>query len=164
MKALHVLGIFVSATISLYGADADPVKFFKLDFAVKELDAGKVISSHTYSIRAATGQPGGTSIRTVSKVPSMVSSSGQLTYLEVGINFDVRHFKEADGDVSLELVADISSIAEDPTALAKSPIIRQNKWNSVVTAKVGKPTVLFTSDDVSSKRQMTVEMTATPVR
>ena len=164
MKALHVLGIFVSATISLYGADADPVKFFKLDFAVKELDAGKVISSHTYSIRAATGQPGGASVRTVSKVPSMVSSSAQVTYLEVGINFDVRHFKEMDGDVSLELVADISSIAEDPTALAKSPIIRQNKWNSIVTAKVGKPTVLFTSDDVSSKRQMTVEMTATPVR
>ncbi len=164
MKPLQVLGILISAAISMYGAEADPARFFKLDFAVKELDAGKVITSHAYSVRAATGQSGVALIRTGSKVPSMVSPSGQFTYLEVGINFDIRHFKETDGDVSLELVADISSIAEDLTALAKNPIIRQNKWNSVVSAKVGKPTLIFTSDDVSSKRQMTVEMTATPVR
>lgn len=88
----------------------------------------------------------------------------QFNYVDVGTNFDLRHFNEAGGEVSLEIVADVSSkVVASPEKPIRA-IIRQNKWNSVVSAKIGKPTVIFTSDDLTTKRQMVVEMTAKPIR
>jgi hypothetical protein len=44
------------------------------------------------------------------------------------------------------------------------PVTRQNQWRSAVVIPVKKPTVVFSSDDVSSKRQLQLELTATPVK
>lgn len=163
MKILPIIGVLLGAASCVHAADTNPPKFFKLDFTEKELDGTKTISSHTYSVRVSTAPPGTASIRTGSKVPAISNPSGEFTYIEIGVNFDIRQFQEVGGEVSLGLVADISSIAEDAAEKTKVPLIRQNKWNSTVSAKVGKPTVVFSSDDVSSKRQMLVELTATPI-
>ena len=77
---------------------------------------------------------------------------------------DVHRLKEGDSEVSMELVVAVSSVVEEPTEKTRQPVIRQNQWTSMVTVKVGKPTMVFSSDDVSSKRQMSVELTATPIR
>jgi hypothetical protein len=56
----------------------------------------------------------------------------------------------------------VSSAAETPDAPA--PVIRQVKWNAPVIVPLGKPTVIFSSDDPSSKRQMQLELTARPIK
>jgi len=156
MRALHVFGFLLMAAIPMYGADTDPVKFFKLDFTTKELDGNKTISSHTYSVRAGADKGGSASIRTGSRVPY------NNAYIDAGINFDIHNFSEAGGEVSLDVVADISSFVENPER-PQLPVIRQNKWVSKVSAKIGKPTMIFSSDDLSSKHQIIVEFTATPI-
>ncbi len=168
MKIVSVIALMMAAGLSASGAMQDSPKFFKLDFVVKDSDAGKTVSSHAYSVRAAVEARDGASIRTGSKLPLATGTASggalQFTYFDVGINFDVRHLRESDGEVSLELVVDVSSVVEEPTEKTRQPVIRQNKWNSLVTVKIGKPTIVFSSDDVSSKRQMSVELTASPIR
>jgi len=41
------------------------------------------------------------------------------------------------------------------------PTIRQNRWSSSVVVPLSKPTVIFSSDDLTSKRQFQLELTAT---
>ncbi len=43
------------------------------------------------------------------------------------------------------------------------PTIRQNRWTSVTIVPLKKPTLLFSSDDPMSKRQMQLELTVTPI-
>jgi hypothetical protein len=40
-------------------------------------------------------------------------------------------------------------------------LIRQTKWSSNVIVPIGKPTVIFSSDDATTKGQMQLELTAT---
>ncbi len=162
MRVLPVFALAVMSIFPISGADAPSIKFYKLNFVVKEVDAGKTISSHSYSLSASTDQGEPYSIRIGSKVPS-IDSSGKVSYFDLGTNFDVRNFKDLDGEIALRVSADVSSIVEDTVEKGRGPVIRMNRWSSAVSAKVGKPTVIFSSDDLSSKRQMTVELTATPI-
>jgi len=89
----------------------------------------------------------------------------QFTYVDVGVNLDFNRARLEGDRIFLLITAEISSAdsAASDSGLHQ-PIIRQNKWNSGVTIPLGKPTVIFSSDDVSSKRTMQVELTVTPVR
>ena len=49
-------------------------------------------------------------------------------------------------------------------ASMRAPVIRQNRWSAVASVSLGKPTTLFSSDDIASKRRMEVELTATEIR
>jgi hypothetical protein len=40
----------------------------------------------------------------------------------------------------------------------------QNRWNAGAVVSLRKPTTLFTADGASGKRQMQLELTATPVQ
>jgi hypothetical protein len=142
--------------------DAVPPKFYKLDFVVKEVDGTKVLNARTYSTEVSTGQPPG-QIRTGSKVP-VATGSSSFTYIDVGVSIDCRSVKEASGDLSLRVDADVSSVAqESPTPGGLPPVVRQNKWASDVTVPLKKPTVVFSSDDLTTKHQMQLELTATPI-
>ena len=41
---------------------------------------------------------------------------------------------------------------------------RQTKWGANVLAPLGKPTVIFSSDDLTTKGQTQLEVTATPIK
>jgi hypothetical protein len=44
-------------------------------------------------------------------------------------------------------------------------VVRQAKWSSIVLIPIRKgPTVIFSSDDPASKRQLQLEVTATPLQ
>ena len=103
---------FLTMSSVLAGADSPPGKSYKLDFIVKDIEGGKTVNSHSYSMRAETGQPDSVgSIRTGSKVPTQ-NSSGNFSFWEVGVNIDVRKFREADGVVYLGVQAEVSSLVE----------------------------------------------------
>ncbi len=167
MHKIKNSGVLIMALTLLAGAclaqdksNNESPKFYKLDFLVKEMDAGKVLNSRAYSMQVGGVKEEG-SIRTGSKVP-FAMAPGQWTQIDVGTNIDCANINEVEGGLSLRLVAEVSSVLEDPSN-AGHPIIRQNRWGSFVILKLKKPTVVFSSDDVSSKHQMQLEVTATPL-
>ena len=163
LPILALMGLLYAGAAVAQTADA--VRFYKLDFAVKELEAGKPVNTRTFSAMLSLPEPGKnnpvTSIRTGGRIP-MTSSNG-TQFLDLGVNLDIRELREVgQGEVSFYVSADISSAAQDnPSA---TPVIRQNKWTAVVLTAIRKPTVVFSSDDLSSKRQMQLEVTATPMK
>jgi hypothetical protein len=158
-------------------APKEPPKFYKLEFVVKELDAGKVVNARSYSMTASTGTQRSVT-HTGSKVPVPTSpptapespgshpyavSIPQYTIINVGVNIDCSSLMEVKSKLSLAIKADISSIAQESTTNPSQPIIRQNVWESTVVVPIKKPSVIFSSDDTATKRQMQLELTATPI-
>jgi|SRR5579862_8114300 len=140
---------------------AEPSKYFRLDFVVKEVEGGKTMNARHYATTIVTGTGEASVIRTGSKLPIAVGGQDtQITYIDVGVSIDCRWAKETGGDLALNVTAEISSAGDS----SRQPMVRQNKWSSNVIAPMGKPTVIFSSDDVASKGQMQLELTATPVR
>lgn len=148
---------------------AETQKFYKLEFTIKEVEAGKVLDSRSYSVIAAQDAKGNrVSIRAGTKIP--VNAGGNFSFWDIGVNIDCQVMAEVEGRLSLSVNADISST---PTAAETAgqaaggangpPAIRQNRWVSVVTIPLRKPALVFASDDMVSKRQMQMDVTATPV-
>ncbi len=159
---LPVVCLLATGALAQQSPPADP-NFYKLDFVIKELDAGKVVNSRNYSsIQGASGKER-SSIRTGNRVPVPSGEKG-FQFIDVGVSIDFDQLRELPGDrLAVWVVVDISSNAPSETA-GLPPIIRQNKWNSVVMLPVRKATTIFTSDDPTSKRQVQIEMTATPLK
>jgi len=148
--------------------------YYHLELVVQELSKeGKPTNSRTYTTTVSTDTRGTASIRTNSKIPIVVSqtssdnansSNVQFQYQDVGVNLDAMRAHEVVHQLSLDLTANITSVAENLDARLHEPIIRQNKWQAVVLVPIDKPTVVFTSDSLDSKGSMQLVVTATPVQ
>jgi len=157
------LGMACACLAQSGSPSAEATKFYRLDFVVKELESGKVVNARTYSTSASTRENWACSVRTGNKVPiPTIQGPGtpQYTYIDVGVNVDCKGLREADGQLALTLTAEISSAV----TATQPPMIRQTKWNADVIVPLKKPTTIFTSDDVTGKGQMQMELTATPIK
>ena len=154
--ALLMLALITGACLA--EDTAAPAKFYKLDFVVKEVEGTKVLNTRSYSFLTSTPITSGCQIRTGNKVP--VAGGG---YLDVGVSIDCYEVKETQLGLSIGVAADISSIPAESQVPVSGQVIRQNKWRSVVVVPLKKPTVIFSSDDLTSKHQMQLELTATPI-
>ena len=150
-----------------------PAHFYHLDFVVQELGAdGKPTNSRSYTAIVSTdARDHGASIRTGSKIPVPTGSSTNeavnntlFQYVDVGVNIDAHNAHEMGRQLSLDLVADVSSIAPTDDGHIRRPVIRQNRWQSSVLIPIGKATVVFTSDSLDSKGGMQVVATATALQ
>ena len=157
---LFAFGLLASTCLA---QNPESSKFYKLEFTVKEMEGTHALSSRTYSIVAITDGPN-SSIRAGSKVPiPSAQNSSQFSFIELGVNIDCRNIREVQNELSLNVTADLSSTGQDATP-PTYPIIRQNKWSSSVVVPMRKPTLIFSSDDVMTKRQIQLELTATPIK
>ena len=142
----------------------DPARFYKLDFVIKEVEAGKAINSRSFATMLAVQVPGRdaptATIRAGGRVP--VTTGNNTSYFELGVNIDTRELREIQSDISIYITADVSTIAQDSPGTV--PVTRQNKWAGTVFLPAKKPMVVFASDDMSSKRQLQLELTATPIK
>ena len=135
-------------------------QFYHLDFLVKEVDNGKIINSRTYS--TSITPKGFNSIRAGSRVPISIGTGPNLQYMDLGVNFDCSDAREVDGKLALRVQAEVSSIPQgEQTTQSQTPVLRQNKWSADVIVPIGKPTMIFSSDDVAGKGKMEIELTAT---
>ena len=152
-----------------------PLKHYKVDFVVKEVDAvGHVTNSRSYStILATTNQNDPNQIRSGNRVPIRVTSgdteSGKgkdsIAYIDVGVNIDCRYVQEIDQKLAMKIKAEISSIpAGTDLNSGLDPVIRQFQWNADVLIPPSIPTTIFSSDDVNSKTKVQVEVTAAPIK
>lgn len=137
-----------------------PAGYYRLDFVVKEVEGSKVVNSRAYSTTIATDHGARTSIRTGSRVP-LPGKEGTVSYMDLGISFDGSLAKLIGSEFAVNISADISSVAEPSST---PPVIRNNRWSGDVLVALRKPTMVFSSDDAMSKRQMQVELTATPIK
>ena len=141
---------------------AEPPSYYKLDFVVKEVEGGKTVNSRAYTTTISTERGARTSIRTGSRVPVPAGKDGaSFNYLDMGVSFDCMQAKVMGSDLAVNVTADVNSIAEPSST---PPVIRNNRWNGDVLIPLRKATVVFLSDDANSKRQMQLEMTATPIK
>jgi hypothetical protein len=139
----------------------EPAKYVHLDFTIKELDNGKIVTTRTYSTISSAGSGGGCSIRTGDKIP-VQSDKGTTTYLDIGVNIDCSALRLAGNQLTLHVTADISS--QVPEASKEGlPVIRQNRWNSSVIVPLGKVTTLFSFEGATTKRQTQLDLAATPI-
>jgi hypothetical protein len=157
LLALALAGSAVAQT-------AESSKFYKLEFVVKEVEAGKATNSRSFATMLAAKSPGvetpPATIRAGGRVP--VTTANSTSFYELGVNIDTRDLRELQGDVSVYITADISTIAQESPGTV--PVTRQNKWAGMVILPVKKQTMVFASDDIASKRQLQLELTATPIK
>ena len=151
------LALLMASACAAQPAPPEASKFYKLEFVVKEVESGKVLSARSYSMIASTKAPPA-AIRTGAKVPL---NGGN--YLDVGVNIDARNVMEVEGGIALNVSAEVSTIPSDGLVNGP-PTVRQNRWQSDVLLPLKKPTVIFSSDDLNSKRLMQLEVAATPWR
>lgn len=138
---------------------------YRLDFVVKEVEAGKVINSRSYSMIIANEHA---EIRSGTQVPFNISSvpnTAQYTQVNVGVEIDCNNAKELNNQLTLQVKAEISSLA-DPNAGSRpgGGVVRRNVWESNVIIPLKQPTTIFSSDDLASTRKMQLELTATPIK
>lgn len=173
---LLLTGIAAATANAQSPSSPTPLKHYKVDFVVKEADStGRVINSRSYStILATTNQNDPNQIRSGNRVPIRVTSgenaeSGKgkdtIAYIDVGVNIDCRYVQEIDQKLAMKIKAEISSIpAGADLNSGLDPVIRQFQWNADVLIAPGMPTTIFSSDDVNSKAEMQIEVTATPIK
>lgn len=152
-----------------------PFHYYHLEFVIQELSADdKPVNSRTYSTTVSTDKMANYGqIRTGSRIPIITGtrtnangsekSDAQFQYVDIGVSVDVQgNVREIDNQLSFNLVAEVSSLGSNPGPLAPNdPIIRQNKWQAPVLIPIGKPTVVFKSDDLDTKGSMQVTVKAT---
>jgi hypothetical protein len=181
MFALSLLAVAAPAQNPPETAAASvPQHFYHLHVAVEELDGtGKITNSRVYEETVSTtasGHPvGDQQMKTGSRVPIATGSYGgsgsqsslmntQFQYIDLGVDLDVRDVSEHSDKLTFRLRATVSSIArQTEIAGIGEPIIRQNTWDSTLLIPIGKPTIVYSSDDLDSKGKMQVEVTATKV-
>src|SRR5580692_6378733 len=101
-----------------------PGKSLRLEFTVRELDNGKVVTARAFSTISRVGA--GCAIRAGDKIP--VQTGKDFTYLDIGVSIDCSSLKLADNQLALHVAADISGALPDAPK-EPGPVIRQNRWN-----------------------------------
>lgn len=143
---------------------SDDIHYFRLDFVIKEIEAGKVVTARNYTTTVSNRVSENSSIRTGDKVPITTSPSGQYTFFDVGVNIDSRVLRVLDERLVLFVSADITSVVTTSGAGASlPPVVRQNRWSANAVVPLKKATTIFSADGASEKRQMQLEVTATPI-
>jgi hypothetical protein len=135
--------------------------YYHLEFVLKELgEDGHVVNSRTYNTSVSTDRSN-SYVRTGTKIPIRVNDK-DIQYLDVGVNIDCDMARETAQGLALQIKAEISSLANPPAGSESlTPIVRQNRWQSMTQLPIGKPTVIFSSDNLENKGRMQVVVTAT---
>ena len=162
----------VAAAQSSSTPPAGPLKYYKADFVVKEVDAsGHIVNSRAYSTVLLTDNTGGPpkEIRSGDRIPISTGTdekgNSAFQYIDIGVNIDCRFVHEVDQKLAASVTAEVSSVpGSTKIDSTLEPLIRQFKWNADVLIAPGVSTTIFSSDDVGSKSKIQVEMTAAPIK
>lgn len=141
-----------------------PNKTYRLTYTFTEMDNGKRIGTQHYSLIVVSGER--TTLKQGSRVPISTGwynpgssrAEAQMTYVDIGMNFDVTLDEFANG-VRLRSRVEQSSIAEQTSsATPQDPVIRQTTLEGTAFLTPGKPMMLGSLDIPGSTRHMDVEV------
>jgi type II secretory pathway component GspD/PulD (secretin) len=141
-----------------------PKKTYRVIYTMTETDGNKRVGAQHFAMIVVTGQR--TVLKQGSKVPVVAgtyntgssSAQTQMTYLDVGMNFDASLDEFANG-VRLRSKVEQSSIAEEKSGVgAQGPIVRQSVLEGTSFLTPGKPVMLGSLDIPGTTRRLDVEV------
>lgn len=146
---------------------AQDERSFQLAFTARELDpSGKILNSRRFDTMVLANSPRGagmSNIRTGAKIPVPTGGAVSFTYMDIGANFDVNRARIVKGNnLAMQVSAEISSFDASPGSETQPRAIHQNRWQGDVEVPIGGHKVIFSSDDLSSKKVMQIELAVTP--
>jgi len=138
---------------------------YKIDLKLYELEDGKRINQRDYSLIAPANAHGGpySSLRIGTKVPVLVEEK-KYSYIDVGFNLNCRLTQEDDklwGTFDIEIGSFALPEQNADPRVGGNPVLRNTHQNVETSLTPGKPLVLTTIDDLSSKKRMQIEVIAT---
>ena len=145
-------------------------KTYRVSYTITETDGGKRVGMQRFSMIVVSG--GRTTLKQGSKVPVVTgtynpgssSAQTQMTYLDVGMNFDASLDEFVDG-VRLRTKVEQSGIAEEKSGVgAQDPIVRQTVLEGTSILVPGKPLTLGSLDIPGSTRHLEIEVVLEAVR
>jgi type II secretory pathway component GspD/PulD (secretin) len=140
-----------------------PRKTYRLTYTITDIDGGRRVGTQHFSMIVVAGQR--TVLKQGDKVPVATGSDTngsdvktQMTYLDVGMNFDATLDESANG-VRLNSKVEQLSMAEEKSGVgAQDPIIRQTQIQSTSFLTAGKPLILGSLDILGSTRHVDIEV------
>jgi type II secretory pathway component GspD/PulD (secretin) len=147
-----------------------PKKTYRLTYTITETDGGKRIGNQHFGMVVVAGQR--TVLKQGSKIPLLTGpynntssqAEPQVTYIDVGLNFDATLDEFANG-VRLRTKIDQSSVAEEKSGVGpQDPVVRQTSLEGTSFLTPGKPLVLGSLDVPGSTRHQEVEVVMEAVR
>jgi hypothetical protein len=148
------------------------VQAYRLDFSFNELEGEKKINTRHYSMELTSDNSNeikiGSRVPVTTFVNNKDSGAGtQYQYIDVGTNIwaQLRPIANSD-EQELVVRSEISNLDLSPQAAntANAPVIRQMKISGSTLLVEGKPLILGSMDDPTSKREFQLEVTVTKLR
>jgi type II secretory pathway component GspD/PulD (secretin) len=140
-----------------------PKKTYRLTYTLTDTDGGKRVGTQHFSMIVVAGQR--TVLKQGDKVPVVTGSVAngsdvktEITYLDVGMNFDATLDEFANGVKLNSKVEELSVADEKPSAVAPDPTIRQTRLESTSFLAAGKPLILGSLDIPGSTRHVDIEV------
>jgi hypothetical protein len=142
-----------------------PAVFYRLDFAIREMEGEKLLDTRNYSLWAQAGRS--EKMTAGSEVP-YASSSSNMSYRKVGVSINCT-LTETDGNPSLWLNLEMSGVAPseksaDPAMQLMQVVFRSVSFSADAVLTPGKSTMIGSVDDPATKRRFQVDVTATKTK
>lgn len=139
-------------------------KTYRLTFTISEMDSGKRIGVQHFAMIMTSGQRAVT--KQGSRVPLVTGSTGdgnsQVTYIDIGLNFDAT-LSESGSGARLSSRVEQTSVAEERSGVGpQDPVVRQTILDSTSFLQPGKPLVLGSLDIPGSTRHLDVDVMMEP--
>ena len=139
--------------------------YYKLNFAIFELEDGKRTNQREYSMIAKSNDGRPTSVRVATRVP-ISSPEKQIQYIDAGLEIRCSSVKELASKIAVACDVSISNFVlseQSPEARnSVGPVLRTTRADYAwAVVALGKPSIFSTIDDVNSKKRIQIELTAT---
>ena len=157
-RMLAVACLLFSGAVSAQDAPA-----YRLNFAFREMEGAKNVSTRHYTMLASTQTYSRLNIGTKIPVPA-ASGSTQYSYVDVGVNVRAR-IQERGAQLMLNAEVEVSTLSADgQNSSGPAPRIRQLRSDIDTAIPLGQATPVATLDDPASPRHYEIEVTATKVK
>jgi hypothetical protein len=145
-----------------------PAIYYRLDFAIRELNGEKLVDTRNYSLWAQSGVSESMAAGSEVPYPGSVfttAGSGQsksINYRSVGVTIHCSVKEGTDGhklDLNME-ISDVIPPEKDSDGIA----FRRVSINSRALLSLGKPTTVSITEDPASRHRFQVDVTATKLK
>jgi type II secretory pathway component GspD/PulD (secretin) len=146
-----------------------PKKTYRLTYTLIDLDGTKRLGDQHYAMVLVSGQRA--VLKQGNKVPIITGTDpknpnnpqSQVTYLDVGMNFDAT-LDDATNALRLRSRVEQSSVLEDRSgAAAQDPVIRQSVFEGSAILTPGKPLTIGSLDITGTSRRIEIQVTVEPL-
>ena len=136
--------------------------FYRLDFAIREMEGEKLVDTRNYSLWV---QAGHTERMTAGSEVPYSTGQGSTGYRKTGVSITCT-LQETEGNPWLYVALDISSVAPGEKIVDPPPpvVFRSVSFSAEALLTLGKSTTVSSADDPTTKRRLLVDVTTTKLK